>query len=221
MIITCPACSRRYIIDPESLGAQGRDVRCSGCSNAWHQDPASDMPESIELVESVSVIPTEPKEGAAKLPTAPTMQQKRPLVWLVITILATVFIGGGMFARDHIVRYFPTLEPFYELIGLQITTRDMGFELRNLLWERDPETTLPILRGEIRNSSSTARKIPSIRITFQNAEKCETNDCTLAQMVENVGDERILPGDTISFQIGLKNPVPNGTKGVFVEFHTP
>ena len=46
MILTCPACSTRYTLDPQSLGPDGRKVRCTQCGHVWHQDPPADMPRS-------------------------------------------------------------------------------------------------------------------------------------------------------------------------------
>jgi predicted Zn finger-like uncharacterized protein len=37
MIITCPSCSARYVVDPLKIGAQGRTVKCAKCANAWAQ----------------------------------------------------------------------------------------------------------------------------------------------------------------------------------------
>ncbi len=37
MIITCPSCSARYIVDPAKIGPQGRTVKCAKCANAWAQ----------------------------------------------------------------------------------------------------------------------------------------------------------------------------------------
>ncbi|MFD0388840.1 MJ0042-type zinc finger domain-containing protein [Tistrella bauzanensis] len=39
MILTCPACSTRYTLDPQSLGPDGRKVRCTQCGHVWQQDP--------------------------------------------------------------------------------------------------------------------------------------------------------------------------------------
>ncbi|MCW9035731.1 MAG: zinc-ribbon domain-containing protein [Rhodospirillales bacterium] len=35
MIISCPVCAQQYNMDPATLGAEGKLVRCSNCGNKW------------------------------------------------------------------------------------------------------------------------------------------------------------------------------------------
>ena len=44
MIITCPACSKKYSIKPEALGGKGRSVKCKNCAHKWFQPPAENAP---------------------------------------------------------------------------------------------------------------------------------------------------------------------------------
>jgi len=41
MIITCPRCSTRYVIDPAVLVPNGRAVGCSNCGHHWTQAPST------------------------------------------------------------------------------------------------------------------------------------------------------------------------------------
>ena len=44
MILTCPACSTKYVVKDGAIPPAGRKVRCASCKHSWHQDPeASDV----------------------------------------------------------------------------------------------------------------------------------------------------------------------------------
>src|SRR5271166_4304795 len=49
MIVTCPACATRYLVDPRALGSAGRTVRCANCAQTWHQTPPEDLPLTVAL----------------------------------------------------------------------------------------------------------------------------------------------------------------------------
>ena len=53
MILTCPACSTKYVVKDGAIPPAGRQVRCASCKHSWHQDPdpveasaVDDVPET-------------------------------------------------------------------------------------------------------------------------------------------------------------------------------
>lgn len=45
MILTCPNCATRYLVDPVAIGTDGRIVRCASCNHEWFTvAPESAMP---------------------------------------------------------------------------------------------------------------------------------------------------------------------------------
>ena len=38
MIISCPSCETRFLLDDADIPAQGRKVRCIKCDHVWHQE---------------------------------------------------------------------------------------------------------------------------------------------------------------------------------------
>jgi predicted Zn finger-like uncharacterized protein len=42
MIVSCPACTARFVVDPALLGPHGRMVRCARCRETWHAEPTSE-----------------------------------------------------------------------------------------------------------------------------------------------------------------------------------
>ena len=53
MLIVCPSCATSYMIDPASLGAAGRTVRCARCKATWFASPRKQAGELNEFVDGV------------------------------------------------------------------------------------------------------------------------------------------------------------------------
>lgn len=73
MIITCPSCSARYVVDPLKIGAQGRTVKCAKCANAWAQ-PAPTPEEMAGTDTQPAAAPpaaTDPDPAPAAPPSDP------------------------------------------------------------------------------------------------------------------------------------------------------
>lgn len=77
MILTCPACSTRYVVKDGSVPAGGRKVRCASCKHSWHQDgdPApvdADPPQMLDLDPSVEPVAADavgaPEPGISDAP---------------------------------------------------------------------------------------------------------------------------------------------------------
>ena len=49
MIITCPRCATRYLLEAGVVRPPGRQVRCARCQHMWFQDPAPDLPTPIPV----------------------------------------------------------------------------------------------------------------------------------------------------------------------------
>ena len=56
MHIVCPHCATSYAINPASLGASGRTVRCSRCKETWLARPE-------DVIEPVTTVPAMAEEG--------------------------------------------------------------------------------------------------------------------------------------------------------------
>ncbi len=68
MIITCPRCSTRYVIDPAVLVPSGRAVGCSSCGHHWTQEPSApgDAATPVEAAQAADLTeetPEPPDDG--------------------------------------------------------------------------------------------------------------------------------------------------------------
>ncbi|WP_309602219.1 zinc-ribbon domain-containing protein [Sphingomonas sp.] len=77
MILTCPACSTKYVVKDGAIPPAGRQVRCASCKHSWHQDPetsgavaAEQQEEQAVAVSSQQLVEEPPVETLVAEPTA-------------------------------------------------------------------------------------------------------------------------------------------------------
>ncbi len=76
MLIVCPSCATSYMIDPASVGAAGRMVRCARCKETWFAGPrAGEVNAFVDGViaeaEADTKPPSPPPQAAAPPPPPP------------------------------------------------------------------------------------------------------------------------------------------------------
>jgi len=200
MIITCPACHTQFHIAPAALGANGRTVRCSGCGERWFAEPFLDPP------------PEPPPLASEPAPATSRTRAVRLTSWLAAA-LAVLLLAALIAGRDEIASRLPVAIPLYQKLGLSLEL-PLGIEFRGLASERRVAEGLPVLvvSGEISNSSSRQREVPSIRVAVLDAERREL-DHGLFDPPERALD----PGGVARFEVALAAP-PEGASDVEVSF---
>jgi predicted Zn finger-like uncharacterized protein len=157
VILTCSKCATRYHVDPTSLGAEGRVVRCAGCGHRWTAKPPADAPKVLELKTPSTAAWR--AAAAAKRSSSP-----RRIAWLVAALVVLV-LASGVIGRDKIVASFPESAPIYRALGLPLAVQP-GLEFGQVNSDRVVEGGVAVLvfEGEIVNQSKELRHVPPIRV---------------------------------------------------------
>jgi predicted Zn finger-like uncharacterized protein len=157
VILTCSKCATRYHVDPTSLGAEGRVVRCAGCGHRWTAKPPADAPKVLELKTPSTAAWR--AAAAAKRSSSP-----RRVAWLVAALVVLV-LASGVIGRDKIVASFPESAPIYRALGLPLAVQP-GLEFGQVNSDRVVEGGVAVLvfEGEIVNQSKELRHVPPIRV---------------------------------------------------------
>jgi predicted Zn finger-like uncharacterized protein len=157
VILTCSNCATRYHVDPASLGAEGRMVRCAGCGHRWMAKPPADAPKVLELKT--------PSTAAWRAAAAARRRRSpRVVAWLVAALVVLV-VAGAVIGRDEIVASFPESAPLYRALGLSLAVQP-GLEFGEVNPDRVVEGGVAVLvfEGEIVNLSKEPRHVPPIRV---------------------------------------------------------
>src|SRR5581483_9463480 len=170
MIVTCPSCSTRYIVDPKALGPTGRMVRCAACKHTWMQAAPADLPKPVDVEPAPdSVRPIPPGSNLPAFPQPPK-RAGHAVGWLVFV---AVLLGGGaaiVGLRDGIVAAWPPAAKLYDMAGLSVETPGAGLELRNVSSTRKEDGPPAIVvEGTVANVSNRPREVPRLKAVVRSA----------------------------------------------------
>ena len=215
MIISCSACSTRYLVDPALIGLDGREVRCAKCGHQWIQAPPEDTPEPPPLpplepeIRSISEDETTADASVAtNLPAVsqPPGRRTSGLAWALLLLLVGVFVGGVV-ARHEVIAAWPPAARLYERLGLATPSYDGLLTVRNGSSAYQQEDGKPVLvvQGEVVNTSSALQNVPKLRASLRE------NGREVQSWMFQATQSRLLPGEAASFVTRFKEPSPSAT----------
>ncbi len=209
MIVTCPSCATRYLVDPAALGETGRMVRCARCAHTWMETPPDDMPKRVDVAAaSVEPEPIPPGSNLPALRRSPGGSSWAG--WAALGLVSAVALGGAVVARDRIVEAWPLAERLYLLAGLVEPAPKGLFEIRKIsrMTSVENEQVVIILTGEIVNVSAETRAIPDLI-----ALMVDSDERVLKQWLVTPASSRLEPGAASVFSDRFVNP-PKGYENV-------
>jgi predicted Zn finger-like uncharacterized protein len=226
MIVTCPACATRYLVNPSALGPGGRTVRCAKCHETWHQDPPVESARTAsEAVTPPALVgggmPAQPDEGIPDFIRPPRAGGTRlPALAKPKPRLTRVQLGGMALAgavvlliavlavfRQPIVAAWPAAGRLYLLVGVQ-SGPHAGLAVRGLSSSRTTVEGQPALlvAGEVTNASGGAMPVPKLRLSLTDA-----NRQVLRSVDFSVAPTQLLPGESAPFQAMVDHPPSDAT----------
>jgi len=190
MILECPACGTRYLINDNALGAEGREVRCAKCAHEWYQA----RPKEPEISSIIAAPPTPAPATISQAEpeidlSAFESQEERPrpipegsglpvpysrrnasgsLKAACFASLAASLILGVFVFRAELVERAPFLQPLYNSAGYY-STKGIGFTTANFNRSEDGKSFE--FDCSLANTADTERKTPVLRISLRNSEK--------------------------------------------------
>lgn len=177
MVVVCPSCSSKYSVQADAIG-NGKLVRCAMCGATWQQNPVAE--KSGSDISSFFKIAT---------------------FWF--TVFITIF--SIFFAPQTVVKYWPAISSFYELIGYEGGTKTELFSVKNIssfFVKKDGKLYMGI-KGEICNVSNDVQMSPDLIISLKSDD--EGFSYFKSSWIHRVTYEKILPNQTIVFETGLTN----------------
>jgi predicted Zn finger-like uncharacterized protein len=191
MILQCPACDTRFLVDASLIPAEGREVKCARCKHVWHVNPEDNGSELEyeEIIETESeesdedlLISTIEFEDSNKetirdqdfdLPLSPHVNipeeksSSAGALALLTTLLLIAVMGLSMMMFRDMLQ--PVLGPVYSLIGLTPTD---GLSLADVSFRERPSRDKArfIVEGHIVNEASEPRQVPILRVAIADAQ---------------------------------------------------
>ncbi len=198
MILTCPECETQYFADDNTIGGDGRSVKCAACGHAWFvRADGSQGSQSQEETRSGH-------QRYLQLVSKRRKKQSRlaaTLVWSVMATLAVAAIIGAYVYRDGVVSIWPKSASLYRVLGLEVNRFGLDFE--NIERSRELVGTMPVLSvaADVRNITTTVRQAPAVRVGLLDEYGKE-----IAFMLAEVVPADIPAGEVGRFRAVLENP---------------
>ncbi|MGK9165524.1 zinc-ribbon domain-containing protein [Inquilinus limosus] len=208
MIVTCPSCSTRYLVDPAAIGPDGRRVKCARCGHIWRESAVEPVPPPPPEPQPVLVGPAAtqaaPSPSAAghitNLPVVITPRRRDgPAVGLALAVLLIGGLAGvGYFARDSIVRFWPPAIRLYDTIGVPVAepvetgALGRGLVLRGLEVRRVGSSGVEqvVVTGRVENRALVTRPVPPIEVRLLDASRTVVARAPLVVTTETLAPDQ-------------------------------
>ena len=196
MIITCPRCATRYLLEAGVVQPPGRQVRCARCTHTWFQEAAPELPKPVlidepqvphgPVTDKSRMLPPPPGSISQPIPrvqspVAETMsprddlqraRSRRAVAWLILVAFVAATAWAGVSLRTEIATLFPPAASAYAWFGVRVNTR--GFDIRAAK-SQELANGVPVIviKGEIINITDRELPVPKLNLRVLDQNKRE------------------------------------------------
>ena len=239
MILECPSCRAKYLVQIGLLAQGGRQVRCARCKHEWH----AELPTTIDVYEAAPELePTaateassvegdpaaeaasafrtasEPERDSANLPAVVGDRGWRRSAWRIfgVVLLVSLAVLWPILDRQPIVKAIPELRGFYEFLHLHISRSGNGLVFDQVKSELkyDGGTMWLNIDGVIHNTTSELQLIPDIKSRALGPDR----HIIQSWWVESPA-ATIAPGGEVPFHTQVVAPMQRTVESVYLEFY--
>lgn len=220
MILTCPECATRYSVADDSVGPEGRTVRCANCGLTWRAEREGAL--ELQPAPAATAAATAPAAAVEDLPRAfreriAAQQNGRKrarsgLVWGAGIAAGVALVAGLTLGRDGVVQAWPKTASAYAALGLPVNSVGLVIEEQSAQvgWAEGRPTVM--VTGRLRNVRGGAVTSPPLRFTLLDGE-----DKDLGTRVSTVANPEVPAGGSRRFTVMLQNP-PESVVNVEIGF---
>ena len=237
MILECPSCSAKYLVQIGLLAQGGRQVRCARCKHEWHAVLPTTIdvytpppePEATPEVTSEDTVPvtepissSQPEEGGenttANLPAVISGRGWRRQAFRVVGVVVLVLLSilWPILDRQPIVKAIPELWGVYEFFHLHIKRSGDGLVFDQVKSELgyDGGTEWLYITGVIHNNTAELQLIPDIK-----ARALGPDRHIIQSWWVEAPAATIAPGGEVPFHTRIAAPMQRTTESVYLEFY--
>lgn len=224
MIIICPTCAKRYLVEDGSIEKSGRQVQCIACNNTWFFKPSPEARELDQIHRDLIGVRASVARDASGV----------NLGWLLLFITVFILGIGAFVARHPIMQFWPTSHIFYQTVGLGPAPSQEGLRFDNLrpMIEPTDEGQRLLLTGTIINEGTEVREVDALQVIvkgdcsqaswwerFMNTyiRRHEDDQCHLEKWTYEPSESKIYPGERVAFETSSARFF-KGAKSIQIQF---
>jgi predicted Zn finger-like uncharacterized protein len=225
MILTCPDCATRYVVDDERVGPQGRAVRCAACGTRWTAMPEApaaaakpaSKPEPAPAFEGFQPKTFDPDAEIADFQTdtrrdkVQTQKKVRQAavtgaIWAGMLGILVLLIGAAVVLRQDVARLWPRTAGAYAMVGLPVNLVGLTIESQHAQPALKDGHAAVVVTGTLRNVLGRPVAAPPLRISLLNS-----GGKPVLVKIADPGGARIPPGEVRRFSVDVLDPPVSAT----------